>query len=124
MLNLKQALAADITAGLAAAQQAGDLPAGAIDTVVSVARAENPEHGDYASPVALALTKKVKQPPLAIVEIIAQHMPKKEYIGKIEAAAPGFLNIRLNPGWLVARLDDVIKEELCRLPASGTSKNI
>lgn len=118
MLNLKKALADDIAAGIAAAQKAGDLPK--IPALkISVSKAENTEHGDYASPIALALSQKVKKPPLDIVAVITEHMPKKEYIGKIEAAAPGFLNIRLNPGWLTARLDDIVEQDVCQSPASA-----
>lgn len=124
MLNLKQALAEDIAAGIAAAQAAGDLPKGAPSTTVPVSATENPEHGDYASPVALALTKQLKQPPMKIVEIVAAHMPKKEYVGKIEAAAPGFLNIRLNPGWMVSRLDDVIEQEICADTSIGAGRKV
>lgn len=112
MLNLKQAFAEDIGAGIEAAQEAGDLPKGKVSPVV-VNHEEDEEHGDYASPVALALTKIMNKPPMDIVEAIVKHMPKKEYVGKLEAAEPGFLNIRLNPGWMVARLDDVIEEDLC-----------
>lgn len=125
MLNLKQALREDIIAGIAAAQAAGELPVTDEPVEVIVNRADTAEHGDYASPVALALTKKVKKAPLDIVASIAKHMPKKEYIGKIEAAAPGFLNIRLNPGWLVARLDDLVEQDICQSPSgSGHSINL
>lgn len=113
MLNLKTALAEDITAGLTAAIAAGELPTVSPVPTVTVDRPEQTEHGDFASPVALTLTKAMKKSPLDIVAAIVQHMPKKEYVGKIDVAAPGFLNIRLNPGWLTARLDNLITSDLC-----------
>lgn len=114
MLNLRQALADDILSGIEAAQAKGDLPKEPKKPPLVVVRhGENPEHGDYASPVALSLTKIMRRPPMEIIEAIAKHMPKREYLGKLEAAAPGFLNIRLNPGWMTARLDNIVKEELC-----------
>lgn len=107
MLNLKAAITADIAEGLGKAfPDLKDTPAIIVD------HTENPEHGDYASPVALALTKTLKLPPLDIIAKISEAMPKKEYIGKVEAAAPGFLNVRINPGWMTARLDDVIQQGL------------
>ncbi|MDP3997921.1 MAG: arginine--tRNA ligase [Candidatus Andersenbacteria bacterium] len=112
MINLKQSLVEDIAAGIAAARSAGELPKTKNEAVV-VERTEKAEHGDYASPVALTLTKSADKPPLDILDIIARHMPKKEYVGKLEAVAPGFLNIRLNPGWMTARLDDVLEEDIC-----------
>lgn len=107
MLNLKTALAKDISQGL---ETAGlPVPKGG----VQVARAEKAEHGDYASPVALALAKQIGKQPMELVELIAEHMPKHEYIGALEAAAPGFLNIRISREWLVARLDDIIEQDIC-----------
>lgn len=107
MLNLKQAISQDIAVGIKKAYPNVDaLPA------IVVNRPEKAEHGDYASPVALALTKIVKEKPLDIIAKIAASMPKKEYIGKIDAAGPGFFNVRINPGWMTARLDDVIEQEL------------
>lgn len=106
MLNLKAVLAKDIAVGVKEAF-------GLEDVEIVVERAGNPEHGDYASPVALLLTKELKKKPLELAEELLQAMPKKEYIGKLEVAAPGFLNIRINPGWLTARLDDVVEQDVC-----------
>lgn len=113
MLNLRDALQHDIAAGIAAAQEAGDLPKLADVPAVVVERPDNPERGDYASPVALALTRLAKKAPFDIVVAIVKHMPKKEYVGKLEAVAPGFLNVRLHPGWMAARLDNVIEQDIC-----------
>lgn len=113
MINLKVALAEDITEGITAAQKAGDLSLKEDLKKVVVNHPDKEGLGDYASPIALSLTKQVGKPPMEIVEIIAQYMPKKEYIGKIEAAAPGFLNIWISHDWLIARLDDVTEQDLC-----------
>lgn len=113
MINLKQTLAQDISEGIIAAQKAGELTAPEKHPMVVVDHAEKPAHGDYASPIALALTKQVKKPPMEIVEIIAKHMPKKEYISELQAAAPGFLNIWINESWLASRVDDIIEEDIC-----------
>ncbi|HLD25944.1 MAG TPA: arginine--tRNA ligase [Candidatus Andersenbacteria bacterium] len=107
MLNLQEALGRDIAEGIVAAGLTGKDTLG---TIV-VKHPEKEEHGDYASPVALSLSKKLGRPPLEIVEAIAKHMPKREYIGRLTAAPPGFLNIYLNPGWLTARLDNVVTSE-------------
>lgn len=107
MLNVKKALAADIAEGMKAA----GLPVP--EDGVPVVRTEKPEHGDYACPVAMAVAKQVGKQPMEIVEIIAEHMPKKEYVGKLEAAPPGFLNISISIKWLTARLDDIIEQDIC-----------
>lgn len=122
MLNLKEALAEDIRAGIAAVPE---LAAALGKGEVAVERVLQPEeHGDYASPVALRLAKAAGKEPLAIVEEIAARMPKKEYVGRITAASPGYLNIRLNPGWMTARLDDVIEQDLCSDITAGRGKRV
>lgn len=116
MLNLKQAIREDIGKGVKAAFKKEVLPV--------VKQADDPEHGDYASPVALQLAKQLKKKPLEIVEAIAKGMPKKEYIGRVTAAEPGFLNVFINPGWLTARLDNVIQEDIGAEFTIGKGKSI
>lgn len=122
MLNLKQAIADDIVEGVKAAFAKASAPAAGLEVVVK--KTDGPEHGDYASPVALALTKILKKPPLEIVEEIVKHMPKKEYIGRVTAAAPGFLNIQLSAGWLTARLDNVLDQDVTADLVLGKGKSV
>lgn len=123
--NIKQELAQDITAGIMAAMGAGELPEmGMEQFIVVVENSTDDERGDYASPVALALSKQLKEKPLVIAEAIIKYMPSREYVGSLVVVLPGFLNIRLNPGWMTARLDDVIESDLSRLnlvPAGKTA---
>lgn len=124
MLNLKAALAADIEAGLRAAVAAGALAR--LETIPPVTVSVVPEAawGDYASPVALALSQLTKKPPLEITALIIQHMPKAPYIGKLSVAPPGFLNISLSGPWLLARLDDVLEQELASALTVGQGKSV
>src|SRR3989344_5433171 len=57
-------------------------------------------------------------------EIIVRHMPKKEYVEKIEAAAPGFLNITISTEYLAARMDDIPHEDACAACNAGNGKSI
>ncbi len=124
MLNLKTALQSDIKKGLAHAQAVGDLPVVKKLSDIVVEHPEKTDHGDYASPFALSLSKKLKKKPFEIIEAVISHMPKKEYIGKLEGVAPGFLNIRINPGWMTARLDDVLEQPLCMSETKIKSRSI
>lgn len=112
MLNLQKALAEDIAEGLRVAVEKDALPSIDTSTLVIPIERALADRGDYASAIALSLSKPMKKAPLDIVAAIVEHMPKKEYIGKIDAVAPGFLNIRLNPGWMTARLDDIVEQDL------------
>lgn len=109
MLNLKKALAEDIAVGL---KEAGiSLPENMQE--VPVEHPQQNDMGDYASPIALALAKSTGKNPMTLIEEIAAHMPKKEYIGKLEAAAPGFLNIWISSQWLASKIDDIIEQDVC-----------
>ena len=111
MVNLRAELRKAIVEAVARAQTAGELPA-AQETDVSVQYppATQEALGDYASPVAHTIAKRTRKKPMEIVEIIAKHFTPPEFVGKVEGVEPGFLNFRLNPGWLVQKLDDVIEE--------------
>lgn len=124
MINLQTALADDIAEGLQKAIAAGALPALTTLPKFVVERPGDATHGDYASPIGLILSKLLKKPPLDIIATITKHMPKKEYVGKIEAVEPGFLNIRLNPGWMTARLDDVIEQDVALDTSLGGGKRV
>lgn len=124
MINLSQALAQDIKAALSKAQATGDLPAAEVLPHVEVGPTDDASHGDYASPLALLLSKPFKMAPMKIIEVIVAHMEKREYVGKIEAAAPGFLNIWLNPGWYSARLDDILEQDICSEIQVGQGRSV
>ncbi|OLE23883.1 MAG: arginine--tRNA ligase [Actinobacteria bacterium 13_1_20CM_3_71_11] len=72
-----------------------------VDTAVlpettSVERPRNPEHGDYASTLALQVGKKVGKPPRELAAAIADRLRQTTGIRDVEIAGPGFLNIRLD----------------------------
>ncbi len=123
MLNIKETLAKDIKEGIRAAIAAGDLSAGDLEEVV-VTRSAGEGHGDYSSAVALAWAKEAGKPPVDIVKVVAGHMPKREYIGRITAAKPGFLNVWLNVGWLTARLDNVLDGDICQVLPEEDSRQV
>ncbi|MEU5905982.1 arginine--tRNA ligase [Micromonospora sp. NPDC047527] len=61
-----------------------------------VERPRNPEHGDYASTLALQLSKKVGVPPRDLAAALADQLGRASGIKSVEIAGPGFLNIRLD----------------------------
>lgn len=61
----------------------------------------NKENGDYATNIAMQLTKIAKMPPRAIAEAIVEHIDKESgSIQAIEIAGPGFINITLKKDYL------------------------
>ncbi|MDA0713099.1 MAG: arginine--tRNA ligase [bacterium] len=56
--------------------------------------ARNPEHGDYATNVALILAKQVKKPPREVADLILKNLQDAGKIIKhAEVAGPGFINL-------------------------------
>jgi len=75
---------------------AGDLPAEAAQAEVKVERARKREHGDFASSVALALAGPARTSPMAVAQKIADRIADSPLVDKVQAAAPGFVNIFLS----------------------------
>jgi arginyl-tRNA synthetase len=58
-------------------------------------RPRNPEHGDYASTLALQLAKRAGVPPREIAGALAERLAGAPGVSTVEIAGPGFLNIRV-----------------------------
>lgn len=71
------------------------LDAAALPETVVVERPRNPEHGDYATNIALQVAKKVGMNPRELAQLLADELAQREEIESAEIAGPGFLNIRL-----------------------------
>ena len=71
----------------------------------------NKENGDYATNIAMLLTKLAKQPPRAIAEAIIEKVDKENAsIEKIDVAGPGFINITLKKDYLQEVVKTVIEQ--------------
>ncbi|MDH6459940.1 arginyl-tRNA synthetase [Micromonospora sp. A200] len=68
----------------------------ALPARTAVERPRNPEHGDYASTLALQLSKKVGVPPRELAAALADQLGRAPGVKSVEIAGPGFLNIRLD----------------------------
>ncbi|MFF5226389.1 arginine--tRNA ligase [Dactylosporangium sp. NPDC000521] len=73
-----------------------DLDASVLPATTSVERPRNPEHGDYASNIALQLGKKVGLSPRELAAAVAKNLQEIPGIDAVEIAGPGFLNVRLS----------------------------
>ncbi|WP_433215724.1 arginine--tRNA ligase [Dactylosporangium sp. CS-047395] len=91
-------LAVAVLAAARAAITERDLDASVLPATTSVERPRNPEHGDYASNIALQLGKKVGLNPREMAAAVAKNLQETPGIAGVEIAGPGFLNIRLDAG--------------------------
>ena len=74
---------------------AHDLDASVVPETVTVERPRNPEHGDYATNVALQVAKKAGTNPRELASWLADALGADAAIETAEVAGPGFLNLRL-----------------------------
>ncbi|TCK20705.1 arginyl-tRNA synthetase [Pseudonocardia endophytica] len=71
------------------------LDVGALPEDVGVERPRNPEHGDYATNVALRTAKKAGVPPRDLAGWLAEEIATRPGVAGAEIAGPGFINLRL-----------------------------
>ncbi len=67
-----------------------------IPTSLTLERPKNRDHGDYATSIALALSKPSGIAPRKIAEIIVAGLEARKDIAALEIAGPGFVNITLD----------------------------
>ncbi|TCN55680.1 arginyl-tRNA synthetase [Rhodococcus sp. SMB37] len=72
-----------------------DLDASVLPATLTVERPRNPEHGDYATNVAMQVAKKVGVNPRDLATWLAEALTAADGIDSADVAGPGFLNIRL-----------------------------
>jgi arginyl-tRNA synthetase len=89
------------------ARDRGELPAVALPDV-AIERPQRPEHGDYATSLALRLARSARANPLTLAEALVRRLPASEAVGEVSVAAPGFINFRLSESWLARQVDAVL----------------
>ncbi|KKD39713.1 MAG: arginine--tRNA ligase [Limnoraphis robusta] len=79
--------------------------------------ASNPKFGDYQCNVAMSLTKVLKNNPKAIAAQIIEKLDISEICQPPEIAGPGFINLRLKPEYLEAKLNTILTDERLGIPS-------
>ena len=114
-MNKVEQVESQIKAALAEAVTTAGLTTESVN--IHLETPKNKEMGDYATNIAMQLTKIAKKPPRQIAEEIIEHLPANEWIQSIEIAGPGFMNIRVKKDYLA----DVVKEVLTKGDQYGRS---
>lgn len=84
------------------------LDVSALPATVTVERPRNPDHGDYASNLAMQLGKKVGANPRELAGWLAGALAAADGIASAEVAGPGFINLRLETSAQAKVVNDVI----------------
>ena len=75
-------------------------------------------HGDYATNIALMLSKQAKMNPVDLAKIIVDQLEESSFINKIEIAGPGFINFFISD----ESSSSVVSEIIDQGPLYGSSE--
>jgi arginyl-tRNA synthetase len=90
-----------IASGALAIPDGSDLPE------VGLEKPANPEHGDWSSNVAMRLAPVARAAPMRIAEAIVEALERPPAVASAAVAAPGFLNLTLDPAWVAAQVGPI-----------------
>jgi arginyl-tRNA synthetase len=69
-----------------------------------------PEHGDWATNVAMVLARAAKAPPRKVAEAMVAHLELPDWVAGVEVAGPGFVNVRLDQSWFAGLVGRILAE--------------
>ena len=65
-------------------------------SLISLERPKQSQHGDFSSPLAMQLARKLKIPPVETAEALVEAIPPSDWV-TAEFTRPGFINFRVHP---------------------------
>ncbi len=104
---LRQELARCLRQAVLKAQQEGALATASLPEVL-IEHPQNPEHGDFASGLALRMSRALRMPPLEIAEKVSQRIVPPPQVARVWVAAPGFINFTLRGDWLSTEVESIL----------------
>jgi len=77
---------------------------------IIIDRTKTPEHGDYATNLALLLSKPSGMKPRDLAQALADALPKSQHVAKVDIAGPGFLNFHISQSCRLATIRRVLEQ--------------
>ncbi len=96
-----------VLAQLDAAFRAAIRAALGLDADPALSPSQTDKFGDYQANAAMGLAKVAKSNPRAVAEQIRSAFDAGEMVAETSIAGPGFINVRLSPAWVAARVREV-----------------
>lgn len=90
-------------------QQQGIVPAD-YAARIQVDRTKDKSHGDFATNLAMMLTKVAGKSPRELAQLIIDTLPASEHVAKVEIAGPGFINFFINEDALANQLQQAVND--------------
>lgn len=111
-----------IDGALAAALAAGELTLtdGETAPAVRIERPKNRDHGDWATNIALQISKQVGKNPREVAQVLAGRITELPGVASVDIAGPGFLNIILD----AAAAGELAQTILQQRQAYGTNQTL
>ena len=78
---------------------------------IVVDNSKDKAHGDFASNLAMMLTKSIGKPPREVAQLIIDALPVSEMITKVDIAGPGFINFFVEESAKFAVIGKVLAEK-------------
>ncbi len=78
------------------------------DVVPQLERTRSPEHGEFASNLAMVLSKQAGMPPRELAQAIIDNLPRSRQVDRAEIAGPGFINFYMNHVALTGVVNDIL----------------
>lgn len=88
----------------------GVIPAD-IGVTPQLERTRSPEHGEFASNLALVLAKPARKAPRELAEAIIERLPSSRQIARVEIAGPGFINFFVDQLALTSVVKDIMRKD-------------
>jgi arginyl-tRNA synthetase len=105
-----EALADLVRASVAQLLADRGLDATSLPAQVTVERPRNPEHGDYATNIALQLARKAGVAPRDLATWLAEALRSQKAIAKADVAGPGFINLTIAAEAQGAIVEDALED--------------
>ncbi|MCL0104812.1 arginine--tRNA ligase [Dehalococcoidia bacterium] len=106
---LKEKIAELLQQSVIRAQEEELIPSVALPDIL-VEHPQKPEHGDFATTIALKLGRAAKARPLIIAEALVKLLPPMEEIERVWVASPGFINFKVREDWLRQQVDEILSQ--------------
>jgi len=75
-------------------------------------RPKQPEHGDWATSLAMTLAKELKRNPREIAqELVGAMSPDPAFVSGVEVAGPGFINFRMSGEYMRRQLLEAVTQQ-------------
>jgi len=95
------------------------------EPLIHLERTRSPEHGEFATNLAMTLAKNSKLPPRKLAQAIIDNIPISRQIEKMEIAGPGFINFFLQHCALTGAVNDVLRQpEKCGSPLVRPNESV